>query len=285
MNKSSQSATKSTEEYTIGFIGAGNMASSLICGLIATGFPAQRIWTSDLDTQQLARLAKDQDVHTTSDNNQLVSQVDVVVLAVKPQVVPDVVRPLHKGMLEGNTLVISIAAGINSTALNAWLPEVPVIRCMPNTPALVGQGVTGLFATSKVSDQQKQAAEMIMQAVGQTVWLDDETLIDTVTAVSGSGPAYFFLLMEAMEAAAIDLGVTPETARLLVQQTALGAATMVAETGESPAQLRRKVTSPGGTTEKALGIFEQHNFKPVVAKALQGAYDRSIELSKIIGQS
>jgi pyrroline-5-carboxylate reductase len=284
MNKSSQSATKSTEEYTIGFIGAGNMASSLICGLIATGFPAQRIWTSDLDTQQLARLAKDQGVHITSDNNQLVSQVDVVVLAVKPQVVPDVVRPLHE-LLEGNKLVISIAAGINSTALNAWLPEVPVIRCMPNTPALVGQGVTGIFATSKVSDQQKQAAEMIMQAVGQTVWLDDETLIDTVTAVSGSGPAYFFLLMEAMEAAAIDLGVTPETARLLVQQTALGAATMVAETGESPAQLRRKVTSPGGTTEKALSIFEQHNFKPVVAEALQGAHDRSIELSKIIGQS
>ncbi|MEE9426347.1 MAG: pyrroline-5-carboxylate reductase [Methylococcales bacterium] len=284
MNKPNQSATKSPEEYTIGFIGAGNMASSLICGLIATDFPAQRIWASDLDTQQLARLAKDQGIHTTSDNNQLVSQADVVVLAVKPQVVPDVVKPLHE-LLDGNKLVISIAAGINSTALNAWLPEVPVIRCMPNTPALVGQGVTGLFATSKVSDQQKQAAEMIMKAVGQTVWLDDETLIDTVTAVSGSGPAYFFLLMEAMEAAAIDLGVTPETARLLVQQTALGAATMVAETGESPAQLRRKVTSPGGTTEKALGIFEQHNFKPVVAEALQGAHDRSIELSKIIGQS
>ncbi len=284
MNKPNQSATKSPEEYTIGFIGAGNMASSLICGLIATDFPAQRIWASDLDTQQLARLANDQGIHTTSDNNQLVSQADVVVLAVKPQVVPDVVKPLHE-LLEGNKLVISIAAGINSKALNAWLPTVPVIRCMPNTPALVGQGVTGLFATSLVSDQQKQVAEMILQAVGETVWLDDEALIDTVTAVSGSGPAYFFLLMEAMETAAIDLGVTPETARLLVQQTALGAATMVAETGESPAQLRQKVTSPGGTTEKALGIFEQHNFKPVVAEALQGAHDRSIELSKIIGQS
>jgi pyrroline-5-carboxylate reductase len=284
MNKSNQSTTKSPEEYTIGFIGAGNMASSLICGLIATDFPAQRIWASDFDAQQLARLANDQGIHTTSDNNQLVSQADVVVLAVKPQVVPDVVKPLHE-LLDGNKLVFSIAAGINSSALNSWLPEVPVIRCMPNTPALVGQGVAGLFATSLVSDQQKQVAEMILQAVGETVWLDDETLIDTVTAVSGSGPAYFFLLMEAMETAAIDLGVTPETARLLVQQTALGAATMVAETGESPAQLRRKVTSPGGTTEKALSIFEQHNFKPVVAKALQGAHDRSIELSKIIGQS
>jgi pyrroline-5-carboxylate reductase len=284
MNKPNQSTIKSPEEYTIGFIGAGNMASSLICGLIATDFPAQRIWASDLDTQQLARLANDQGIYTTSDNNQLVSQADVVVLAVKPQVVPDVVKPLHE-LLDGNKLVISIAAGINSSALNSWLPEVPVIRCMPNTPALVGQGVAGLFATSLVSDQQKQVAEMILQAVGEIVWLDDEILIDTVTAVSGSGPAYFFLLMEAMETAAIDLGVTPETARLLVQQTALGAATMVAETGESPAQLRRKVTSPGGTTEKALSIFEQHNFKPVVAKALQGAHDRSIELSKIIGQS
>lgn len=284
MNKSNQSAIKSPEEYTIGFIGAGNMASSLICGLIATDFPAQCIWASDLDTQQLARLANDQGIHITSDNNQLVSQADVVVLAVKPQVVPDVVKPLHE-LLDGNKLVISIAAGINSIALNAWLPEVPVIRCMPNTPALVGQGVTGLFATSLVSDQQKQVAEMILQAVGETVWLDDETLLDAVTAVSGSGPAYFFLLMEAMETAAIDLGVAPDTARLLVRQTALGAATMVAETGESPAQLRQKVTSPGGTTEKALGIFEQHNFKPVVAEALQGAHDRSIELSKIIGQS
>ncbi len=285
MNQSNYSAPKNPEEYTIGFIGAGNMASSLICGLVATDFPAQRLWASDPDTQQLARLANDQGVHTSSDNNQLVSVVDVVVLAVKPQVVPDVVKPLHEGMLKGNKLVISIAAGISTTALNAWLPEVPVIRCMPNTPALVGQGMTGLFATSAVSDRQKQAAEMIMQAVGQTVWLDDERLIDSVTAVSGSGPAYFFLLMEAMEAAAIDLGLTAETARLLVQQTAIGAATMVAETGESPAQLRRNVTSPGGTTETALNIFEQHNFKPVVAEALQGAYDRSIELSKIIGQS
>ena len=285
MNQSNHSVPKNPKEYTIGFIGAGNMASSLICGLVATGFPAQRLWAADPDTQQLARLANDQGVHTSSDNNQLVSVVDVVVLAVKPQVVPDVVKPLHEGMLKGNKLVISIAAGISTTALNAWLPEVPVIRCMPNTPALVGQGMTGLFATSAVSDQQKQAAEMIMQAVGQTVWLDDERLIDSVTAVSGSGPAYFFLLMEAMEAAAIDLGLTAETARLLVQQTALGAASMVAETSESPAQLRRKVTSPGGTTETALTIFEQHDFKPVVAEALQGAYDRSIELSKIIGQS
>ncbi len=285
MNQSNHSVPKNPKEYTIGFIGAGNMASSLICGLVATGFPAQRLWAADPDTQQLARLANDQGVHTSSDNNQLVSVVDVVVLAVKPQVVPDVVKPLHEGMLKGNKLVISIAAGISTTALNAWLPEVPVIRCMPNTPALVGQGMTGLFATSAVSDQQKQAAEMIMQAVGQTVWLDDERLIDSVTAVSGSGPAYFFLLMEAMEAAAIDLGLTAETARLLVQQTALGAASMVAETSESPAQLRRKVTSPGGTTETALTIFEQHDFKPVVAEALQGAYDRSIELSKLIGKS
>ncbi len=285
MNQSNQSVSEQSEEYTIGFVGAGNMASSLICGMLATGFPAQRLWAADPDAQQLAKLSEYQGIHLTSDNREMVRHVDVVVLAVKPQVLAEIVKPMHEVLLAANALVISIAAGVNSTALNQWLPDVPVIRCMPNTPALVGQGVTGLFATSAVSAQQKQAAEMIMQAVGKTVWLDDEALIDSVTAVSGSGPAYFFLMMEAMEAAAVKLGLTPETARLLVQQTALGAATMVAETGESPAQLRHNVTSPGGTTEKALGIFEQHHLKSVVAEALQGAHDRSIELSKIIGQS
>jgi pyrroline-5-carboxylate reductase len=285
MNQSNQSVSKQSKEYTIGFVGAGNMASSLICGLLVTGFPAQRLWAADPDAQQLSRLSDYQGIHLTSDNAEMVRQADVVVLAVKPQVLAEIVKPLHEALLAASTLVISIAAGVNSAALNQWMPDVPVIRCMPNTPALVGQGVTGLFATSTVSDQQKQAAEMIMQAVGKTVWLENETLIDSVTAVSGSGPAYFFLMMEAMEAAAVNLGLTPEIARLLVQQTALGAATMVAETGESPAQLRRNVTSPGGTTEQALDIFEQHHFKSVVAEALQGAHDRSIELSKIIGQS
>lgn len=285
MNQLNQSVNRQPNEYTIGFVGAGNMASSLICGLLATGFPAQRVWAADPDAQQLFRLSNHQGIHLTSDNVEMAKQADIVVLAVKPQVLAEIVKPMHAVLLAGNALVISIAAGIDSSALNQWLPNVPVIRCMPNTPALVGQGVTGLFATSMVNDQQKQAADMIMQAVGETVWLEDEALIDSVTAVSGSGPAYFFLMMEAMEAAAIDLGLTPETARLLVQQTALGAATMVAETDDSPAQLRHKVTSPGGTTETALGIFEHHHFQSIVAEALQGAHDRSIQLSKIIGQS
>jgi pyrroline-5-carboxylate reductase len=285
MNQSNQSVSSQLDEYTIGFVGAGNMASSLICGLLATGFPAQRLWAADPDPQQLSRLSDHQGIHLTSDNSEMARHADVVVLAVKPQVLADIVKPMHQALIDGNALVISIAAGINSTALNKWMPDVPVIRCMPNTPALVGQGMTGLFATSAVSDQQKQAAELIMRAVGETVWVDDEVLIDSVTAVSGSGPAYFFLMMEAMEVAAIGLGLSAEAARLLVQQTALGAATMVAKTGESPAQLRHKVTSPGGTTEKALGIFEQHNFIPIVAEALQGAHDRSIELSKLIGHS
>ncbi|HFD11568.1 MAG TPA: pyrroline-5-carboxylate reductase [Crenotrichaceae bacterium] len=285
MNQSSQSSSTQSGKYSIGFIGAGNMANSLINGLLATGFAAEDLWAADPDCTQLARLSGQQGIHTTSDNNVLVSHADVIVLAVKPQVIADVVRPLHEAIRERKALVISIAAGITATTLNRWLPDVAVIRCMPNTPALVGKGMTGLFATVQVSDQQKQSAEMIMRAVGETVWLDDETLIDSVTAVSGSGPAYFFLMMEAMEDAAIKLGLSERTARLLVQQTALGAATMVAETGEAPAQLRRNVTSPGGTTEKALGIFEQHHYQSLIAEALQGARDRSVELSEIIGKS
>ncbi len=285
MNQSDYKENDLSSEYTIGFIGAGNMANSLICGLLATGFPVSRLWAADPDQQQRARLSGNQDIHVTSDNEELVSQVGVVVLAVKPQVLADIVKPLHGQLLERKSLVISIAAGITTAALNQWLPDVPVIRCMPNTPALVSQGMTGLFATSVVSNQQKQAADMIMQAVGETVWLEDEALIDSVTAVSGSGPAYFFLMMEAMEAAAVRLGLSPETASVLVKQTALGAATMVSETGEAPAQLRHNVTSPGGTTEKAIGIFEQNDYQSLVAEALQGAHDRSLELSKIIGQS
>ncbi len=192
MNQSDYSANDPSDEYIIGFIGAGNMANSLICGLLATGFPAQRIWASDPDQQQLARLSRYQGIHLTSDNNEMLANADIIVVAVKPQVLADVVKPLQEQLLKRNALVISIAAGITTTALNQWLPDVPVIRCMPNTPALVSKGMTGLFATTLVSAQQKQAADMIMQAVGETVWLEDEAFIDSVTAVSGSGPAYFF---------------------------------------------------------------------------------------------
>ncbi|MCH9697867.1 MAG: pyrroline-5-carboxylate reductase [Gammaproteobacteria bacterium] len=285
MNQEPGETVNLPDQLRIGFIGAGNMASSLIHGLLATGVSGQQVWSSDPDQKQLDKLVLQAPIHVTSDNQTLVSKVDIVVLAVKPQVMKSVVLPLADQLKDRNVLVISIAAGITCSVLNQWLPDVAVIRCMPNTPALVGQGVTGLYATELVNEQQKTIAGSVLKAVGQVVWVDEERLMDSVTAVSGSGPAYFFLMMEAMYDAAVKLGLTPESARLLVQQTALGAATMVAETGEPADQLRKKVTSPGGTTEQAIAIFEQQNLRSIVEQALQGAHDRSIELSKILGQS
>lgn len=285
MNQEPGETINLPDQLSIGFIGAGNMASSLIYGLLATGVPGQQIWASDPDQKQLDKLVEQASINVTSDNQTLVSQVDIVVLAVKPQVLNSVVRPLAEQLKDRNVLVISIAAGITCSVLSQWMPDVAVIRCMPNTPALVGQGVTGLYATELVNDQQKSIAGSVLKAVGKIVWVDEERLMDSVTAVSGSGPAYFFLMMEAMCDTAVKLGLTPESARLLVQQTALGAATMIEETEEPADQLRRKVTSPGGTTEQAIAIFEQQNLRLIVEQALQGAHDRSIELSKLLGQS
>jgi pyrroline-5-carboxylate reductase len=182
-------------------------------------------------------------------------------------------------------LVISIAAGVRSDALQRWLGgAVPVVRAMPNTPALVQTGATGLYATPAVSATQRDLAESIMRAVGVTVWVEDETLIDTVTALSGSGPAYFFLVMEVLENAAVNLGLPRETARLLTLETALGAAKMALESSEDPATLRARVTSPGGTTERALQIFQQADLAGIFADALAGAQARSQELAKLLGE-
>ncbi|MCK5925804.1 MAG: pyrroline-5-carboxylate reductase, partial [Methylococcales bacterium] len=183
-------------------------------------------------------------------------------------------------------LIVSIAAGINQKSLSQWLGQsTAIVRCMPNTPALVLTGATALHANIKVNNTQKDLAENILRAVGITLWVDDEIELDAVTAVSGSGPAYYFLLMEAMEQSAIELGLSQKTARLLIQQTALGAAKIALELDESPEQLRHQVTSPGGTTQAALEIFEQGDFKPLVSKALRAAKERSITMSAQLGAS
>ncbi|MDO9163148.1 MAG: pyrroline-5-carboxylate reductase [Methylococcaceae bacterium] len=265
----------------IGFIGGGNMASSLINGLIVSGHAAHSLWVSDINADVVSALSENLGINSTVNNDELVNAVDVVVLAVKPQNLADVAKHIAPLIQQKQSLVVSIAAGISQNSLTRWLGnDVAIVRCMPNTPALVLTGATALHANDQVTTEQRDLAENILRAVGLALWVEQESELDAVTAVSGSGPAYFFLLMEAMENAAVQLGLTEQTARLLVQQTALGAAKIALESSESPAQLRQRVTSPGGTTQRAIEIFEQGGFTELVAKALHAARDRSIEMSK-----
>ena len=266
---------------TIGFIGGGNMAISLIGGLIAAGTPASDITVAEPDKQQRHVLQQDFNINTTDDNRATLS-CDIIVLAVKPQLLKQVCTQLHAE--QNNCLFISIAAGIKSTDIDRWLNGAQsIVRCMPNTPSLVQCGASGLFANDAVSKQQKQQAEKILQAVGITVWVENEQQLNAVTAVSGSGPAYFFLMMESMQQAGEALGLSSEVAQKLVLQTALGAARMAIENENSPAQLRKMVTSKGGTTEQAILSFQSADYQKIVAQALQAANDRSISLADELG--
>lgn len=268
----------------IAFIGSGNMASALIGGLIADGTAPSDLIASDPDANRRAGLAASAGIRTLDDNLNAAREADVLVLAVKPQVLKRVVNELRPALERQHPLVISIVAGIRCTAIEAWCgTTLPLIRAMPNTPAMIQVGASVLYAAAEVSAAQRDSAERILRAVGLVRWVDDEDLMDTVTALSGSGPAYFFLVMEAMEAAATELGLAEDTARLLTLQTALGAARMAIESSEHPAALRAKVTSPGGTTERALQSFEQDGIREVFKHALTAARDRSIELSELLG--
>ncbi|MES9850912.1 MAG: pyrroline-5-carboxylate reductase [Candidatus Thiodiazotropha sp. L084R] len=270
----------------ITFIGGGNMATSLIGGLIADDYDCNAITVSDPDTDKLSQLAARYGVTTEPDNAQAVQQAQIVVLAVKPQILESVALNLAKSLQLSKPLIISIAAGITATDLENWLGgNQAVVRSMPNTPAMIQSGATGLFASPEVNENQRNQAESILRAVGLTRWVEDESLIDAVTAVSGSGPAYFFLVMEAIEESAKSMGLDEESARLLTLQTALGAARMAIESSDSPAMLRQKVTSPGGTTEQALGILEKGGLRELFKDALQGAKERSHELSNILGRN
>ncbi len=261
------------------------MATSLISGLIADGYDPTCITVSDPDRDKLAQLAARLGIHTEYENQQAVSTADIVVLAVKPQILESVARELAPVIREIEPLVISIAAGVQEAPLRNWLGEkIKLVRAMPNTPAMIQAGATGLHAGKGVTKEQKNLAESILRAVGLTRWVPDESLMDAVTALSGSGPAYFFLVMEAMEDAAISMGLDEETARLLTLQTALGAARMAMESNDAPAILREKVTSPGGTTERALGILEEGQIREVFKMALDGARQRSVELSNMLAK-
>jgi len=269
----------------IGFIGGGNMAASLIGGLIADGWKANNIHVSDPDASRREHLGQLFSIQTHADNIPNVMACDVLLLAVKPQMMADVISPLADSIASQKPLIITIAAGIGLADLSRWCGGYSnLIRSMPNTPALLQSGATALYADPSVNAENKDLAETIMRAVGLTLWLESEEQINAVTAVSGSGPAYFFYVMEAMEQAGVDLGLSAETARLLTLQTAFGAARMALESTDNPETLRQKVTSPGGTTERALGILEEGKLKQIFKQALTGASERSQELATLYGQ-
>lgn len=269
---------------TIAILGAGNMGASLIGGLVANHYAPENIFVTDPDASKLADLKQKFHIQTTTDNTNAVQQADIVILAVKPQIIISVTQEIAAVAQQKKPLLISIAAGVREDSLQKTLGgNIPIVRCMPNTPALIGCGASALFANSFVASEQHKLAESIMSAVGVVVWLDNEKQMDAVTALSGSGPAYFFLIMEALQNAAQELGLPADTARLLTLQTALGAARMALESDESVVELRRRVTSPGGTTERALHVLEEGHIRQLLAKALNAAKNRSEELASIIG--
>ncbi len=264
----------------LAFIGGGNMARALIGGLIENGHAADAILVSEPDAGTAARLQRDFGVRLATDNKEAATAADVVVLAVKPQQLARVCATIAPAVQRGRPLLISIAAGIRERSIEEWLGgDVMLVRCMPNTPALVGAGMTGLHAGPGVDAVGRALAERILGAVGEVLWVEEESLLDAVTAVSGSGPAYYFLFMEAMIDAGERLGLSREAATRLTLQTALGAARMARAGDEPPGVLRQRVTSPGGTTEQALRHFEQGGLRELVVEALRKARDRSIELS------
>ena len=271
-------------DFTLAFIGGGNMARSLIGGLIADGWAPGRIQVADPDAARTTQLAERFPLITTRDNSEAIAGADAVILAVKPQILHEVATQIAPAIREQQPVVISVAAGIRETSLRDWLgDQTAIVRCMPNTPALVQSGATALYANAWVSEDQRSLAETVMRAVGLALWVEDESQMDAVTALSGSGPAYFFLFMEALQAAATELGLAADTARLLTLQTAFGAAKMALESREDAATLRQRVTSPGGTTERAIEVFRQEGLETVALRALQAAAERSRELADELG--
>lgn len=268
----------------ISFIGAGNMASAIIEGLIENGVEPGSILASDPSPEKLDTMQARLGIGVTTDNAIAVSSADVVVLAVKPQVMAQVIEPLKAQFEEKRPVVVSIAAGIEMQSLQNWLgATVPVVRCMPNTPAQVLEGASGLFANAQVSDAQKEVIEAMFAAVGYATWVEDESLIHAVTAISGSGPAYFFLMISEMAKAGEVLGLEADSAKRLAAQTALGAAKMVLESDLPAEQLKRNVMSPGGTTERAIHVFENDGLPELVSKAMTACADRSKEMAELLG--
>jgi pyrroline-5-carboxylate reductase len=269
----------------IAFIGGGNMATAIIGGLLRQGdLSAQMIQVSDPGEDKRQALANQFGIQTFADNLDAIRNADTVILAVKPQMMKSVLEPLRQTLKARQPLVVSIAAGITLENLAQWSGCSAIVRCMPNTPALLSAGATGLMASPGVSIDQRNGADRLLQATGTTVWLKDEKEIDIVTALSGSGPAYYFLLMEAMIAAATRLGLSEDTARALTVQTALGAGMMASQSDVGPDELRRRVTSPKGTTEQAILTFEEAGIRDIVQSAMSAAQNRAAEMNRELSE-
>lgn len=270
---------------TIGFIGAGNMASSLIGGLLNKGYPCSSIFACDPSQEQLDRLrnsiadGRNIGLYNSSEH---IGLADIVIFAVKPQIMQPVCLDLA-AKLKPDCLVISIAAGISMQSLQSWLGDFAVVRCMPNTPALIQKGASGLYANAKVSEQQRTSAENIFNAVGIAHWVKREDLLNAVTAVSGSGPAYFFLFTELMTEVGVEMGLAPDVAQKLSVQTCLGAGQLASDSEDSLDLLREKVTSPGGTTQAAIKRFQSDDLKSIIRNAMQDCSNRAEEMANEFG--
>eukprot|EP01129_Flabellula_baltica_P001468 TRINITY_DN1136_c0_g1_i2.p1 TRINITY_DN1136_c0_g1~~TRINITY_DN1136_c0_g1_i2.p1 ORF type:complete len:276 (+),score=78.18 TRINITY_DN1136_c0_g1_i2:299-1126(+) len=270
------------EHKKIAFIGAGNMAKAIIAGLVSSGYPSNQITaTAPSETRRLP-MEEEYGIRTSADNIAAAEEADVVVLSVKPQIMEEVCRPLQS-IDYSKKLVISVAAGVTVEGLNEMLAtETRLVRVMPNTPSLINKGMSGLYAAPSVTPEDKQFAEKFMSSVGEVCWVDQESGINKVIAAAGSAPAYFFLFMEAMQSEAVSQGFDKETARFLVQQSALGAAEMVKANPELELmKLREQVTSKGGSTAQAIDTFKKNNLSDIVAKAMKAAISRAEEMEKL----
>ncbi|MEM1244706.1 MAG: pyrroline-5-carboxylate reductase [Pseudomonadota bacterium] len=270
-------------QKNITFVGIGNMAASLIGGLIQNGHTPSLIHASDIDNQRCQLLEDRLGIKTYQDNLAAIENADVVIICVKPNHVKQVLLELKSSLSRDKPLILSIAAGVPIAKIQTTLAtDIPIIRCMPNTPALVSSGASALCANKLVTEAQKALAESILRAVGLTVWLEDESLMDVVTALSGSGPAYFFLVMECLQNAAVKSGLDAKVARVLTLQTALGAAKMALESEHDVAELRRQVTSPQGTTAAAVDVLIQNDLDKIFLQAIESAIQRGRELAKLV---
>lgn|SRR5690554_2664735 len=275
--------SKQAEVRTIGFIGAGNMPRSIIGGMVRGGYPADKIWASNRSRPKLDALEKDFGVQITQNNHELVAACDVIVMSVKPQLMKDVCADLKEHSPTINSkLVTTVAAGVPIAKYHQYLGEsTRIIRIMPNTPSLVGEGVSGLCADEKVTTADRHYITQVFDYVGLTIWLEEEASIDVLGAVAGSGPAYFFEFMNGLQQAAEALGFDAKTARAMVQQTALGAAKMASESELSLVDLRKQVTSKGGSTAKGIEAYQENDLDGISDKAVRAAVARNQEMAKL----
>ncbi len=264
----------------IAFIGAGNMATSIIGGLIQNGWPVDNITATARTEETLSGIRNQFGIKTTTDNEQAVNTADIVMLCVKPHMIKDVLKGMSVALKSRKPLLISVAAGITMKSLESWSPKnIAIVRSMPNTPSLLRYGACGLFANDSINEHQKSLTDTIFGAVGIAEWVETEDMIDAIIAISGSGPAYYFLFMEAMKTVGVELGFSPEMSERLTLQTAMGAAQMAVHSDVDVAELRRRVCSPNGTTEQAIKTFQEGGLETLVDNAMKSAVKRAKEMA------